>query len=374
MNAPMGRCTMWQAATETQQVEIAGPALDLFPEATYRVVAALQHVLGAWRRRIGRGSLSRRGRLGKLISATLPILIVAAASCSSRRPAPTKGPPFPRQEVIAELKDFQQTLGVERTGNFERYADTPRALFRCYFTGRLELPESYEALRLIESDEPSCAVDEQAYDVFFYAIEAVAGGASPVSPALAEASLDRVLVVVPHEDFHDQREIRQASVDIGEAAATLIGFLAAGEFAKAKYGVASQVFQRLDREARLFLEKARIINAHYERLVGVYSAFRSGDITREDALARKEELFAMLKQECSAPATVPVSFNGCPAAMNNAGLAFDRTYTRYYPMFFKLYDSLDHDTRASVAALKSVLATGPKSEAELLGAMSALSP
>ena len=60
--------------------------------------------------------------------------------------------------------------------------------------------------------------------------------------------------------------------------------------------------------------------------------------------------------------------------MNNAGLAFDRTYTRYYPMFFKLYDSLDHDTRASVAALKSVLATGPKSEAELLGAMSALSP
>ena len=33
MKAPMGRCTMWQAATETQQVEIAGPALDLFPEA-----------------------------------------------------------------------------------------------------------------------------------------------------------------------------------------------------------------------------------------------------------------------------------------------------------------------------------------------------
>lgn len=283
-------------------------------------------------------------------------------------------PPFSRQELITELKDFQHTLGIGSTGNFRRYSDTPQALYRCYFTGKLELPESYDGLRLIESDEPSCAVDEQAYDVFFYRIEAVAGGASPVSPALAEASLDRVLVVVPHEDFHDQRETRQASPDIAEAAATLIGFLAAGEFAKARYGLASQIFRRLDREDWLFLEKARLINAQYERLAGVYSALRSGDVTREDALARKEELFARLKQECAAPATVPVSFNSCPAAMNNAGLAFDRTYTRYYPMFFKLYASLDHDARASIAALKRLLATGPRSEEELLDAMSALSP
>ena len=73
--------------------------------------------------------------------------------------------------------------------------------------------------------------------------------------------------------------------------------------------------------------------------------------------------------EASEPA---VSFNTCPAAMNNAELAFDRTYTRHYPTWFELHESLNRETGATVAALRRVLAAGPQSESELLDARKAL--
>jgi hypothetical protein len=281
-------------------------------------------------------------------------------------------PLSPRQALIGDLQEFQQALGVERTGNFRRYAGERHAIYRCYFTGKLELPESYEGLRLVERDEPACALDESEYDVFLYAIEAVASGESPVSPALAEAPLERVLVVVPHEDFHNQRETKRASADIVEAAATLVGFLTAADFARARYGETSEAFQRLALEPARFLDKANQINGVYARLARVYDAFRAGTLTREEALARKAALFEDLAGDCgAAPAA---SFNTCPAVMNNAGLAFDRTYTRYYAAWFELYEALGRDTMAAVAAFKRVLGEGPRSEAELRRAHGAARP
>lgn len=314
----------------------------------------------------------RRQQVTTPAAATALLLVCAAvgaavAGCGAERSAPAVDPPFPRQAIIAELQEFQRSLGVERTGNFRRFSDAQDAVYRCYFTGQLELPASYEALQLVERDEPGCAVDEQEYDVFFYPIEAVASGSSPVSPALADASLERALVVVAHEDFHNQQETAQASFDIAEAAATLTGFLTTRDFAKIKYGEESELFRRLDREAERFLVKAGIVNAYYRRLAGVYDAYGSEALTRDEALARKSALYGELERECQASETA-TSFNTCPAAMNNAGLAFDRTYTRHYPAWFELYESLDRDTGTTVAALKRVLATGPQSETELLDA------
>jgi hypothetical protein len=293
----------------------------------------------------------------------LVVLMSGAIGCGARRPAPP-GEPFAHQEVIDELQEFARGLGIASTGNFQRYAGAPRALFRCYFTGTLELPASYEQLKMVETAEPACAVDDRMFDVFFYQIEAVATGASPVTPSLSEAPLERVLMVVPHEDFHSQREARRAAPDIAEAGATLIGFLTASEFAKAKYGADSGLFRRLDSEARLFFEKARVVNAFFEELTALYAEFRSASITREAALAAKARLFAALERECTG--LVPASaFNRCPAVLNNAGLSFDRTYTRFFPLLYELHTSLG-DVRASVAALKRLLASSPQNEAELL--------
>jgi hypothetical protein len=296
---------------------------------------------------------------------------IGVATCSSARLATAVEPASPRRTVIDELQAFQEDLGIERTGNFQRFSDAQDAVYRCYFTGQFELPASYEALRLVEPDEPTCPVDEATYDLFFYPIEAVASGSSPVSPALVNAALERALVVVPHEDFHNQPETAQASFDVAEAAATLIGFVTARDFARVTYGEESDVFQRLDHEVDRFLLKARIVNAYFQRLSDVYRAYDTGDLTREHALATKASFYADFDRECKASAPA-ASFNICPAVMNNAGLAFDSTYTRHFPTWFELYKSLGRDTRATIATFRHVLATGPQSETDLIDATRAL--
>ena len=267
---------------------------------------------------------------------------------------PAPGKPFEAfqtdEAVCRQYARYQ--LGVEPAE-----AASQSAVNRCYFTGKLELPGSYRDLHLVRGGDAGCSVDTQKYDVFFYPAEAVATGASPVTPALANAPLERLLVVVPHEDFHSQAETRGSSPEVAEAAATLIGFLTASEFAKDRYGEGSQAFQRLDREARLFLQKASIVNLYHDRVSALYSSFRSGTITRQTALARKGELFLALERECAAIVPDPVSFNKCPAAMNNAGLAFDNTYTRRYPAMFDRYERSGEDTRATIVDLRRLLAS-----------------
>ena len=294
-----------------------------------------------------------------------PILVAALAACSLNRPVATTPAAAPQtalqpsssQAIVEDMKAFEQTLGLEATNNFLRYSAAERAVHRCYFTEKLELPRSYRDLHLAQGTEAGCSVDTQQYDVFFYPAEVVASGASPVTPALADASLERLLVVVPHEDFHNQADARGARPEMAEAAATLIGFLTASEFARQRYGESSQSFQNLNREARLFLQKASIVNVYHDKVSSLYSSFRSGTITRETALAGKEELFQELGRACAAITPDPVSFNKCPAAMNNAGLAFDNTYTREYPGMFDLYEQSGEDTAATILDLKRLLAT-----------------
>ena len=81
----------------------------------------------------------------------------------------------------------------------------------------------------------------------------------------------------------------------------------------------------------------------------------------EQTLERKHALFDELQRSCSAITPDPVSFNKCPAAMNNAGLAFDRTYTAHYPMLHDLYALLGGDTSALVSTLKRLMANWPAS-------------
>src|SRR5205823_8814010 len=143
--------------------------------------------------------------------------------------------------------------------------------------------------------------------------------------SLADASVERVLMVVPHEDFHNQAEARGAPTEVAESAATLVGFLTASAFAKDTLGESSPTYRGLDREAGLFLQKSLIVNRYYDKLSTLYAAFRSGTLTPAQTLDAKAALFVELRQSCSGISPDPVSFNKCPAAMNNAGLAFDRT-------------------------------------------------
>lgn len=306
-------------------------------------------------------------------AATLILVWLAAASaagCAGRvraavmPPAPAVSPAHVvGLELIGDLKDFAEELGSHATENFLGYSDRRTSDNRCYFTGKLELPEFYNTLRMVREDGDRCAARSAEFDVFFYPVEAVASGHETITVALAEASTERVLVVVPHEDFHNQREARNAPTEAAEAAATLVGFLTASAFAKDRFGAESSTARVLERDPDLFLRKALIVNAYYDRVKALYEEFRSGSISADQVLERKETLYAELRSACSAISPDPASFNKCPAALNNAGLAFDRTYTRHYPMVHELYKSLGSDPAALVVALKRLLENWPASAA-----------
>jgi hypothetical protein len=300
----------------------------------------------------------------------IALLFVMASSACAAKTAPEAAPSVPGAsrpstfsglEIIGELKAFEEALGGRETENFLRYSSRPTADDRCYFTGKLQLPEFYSGLRLVREDEARCTARSSDFDVFFYPVQAVASGEEAVSVALSEAPVERVLVVVPHEDFHNQPELRKAPTEVAEAAATLVGFVTASGFAKEKYGADSPTFRSVDRDAALFLHKSFIVNRYYDMLSELYEAFRSGALTEQQTLDRKAELFAELQQSCSGISPDPVSFNKCPAAMNNAGLAFDRTYTSSYPILHELYMLLGGDTPALVATLKQLLTKWPSS-------------
>jgi hypothetical protein len=141
-----------------------------------------------------------------------------------------------------------------------------------------------------------------------------------------------------------------------------VGFLTASDFAREKFGEDSPTFRMLERDADLFLRKSIVVNRFYEKVSELYKAYGSGGLTRQQALENKSALFAELQQACSAISPDPVSFNKCPAAMNNAGLAFDRTYTRNYPIMHELYGSLGKNTATLVMTLKRLLPSWPGTE------------
>ena len=131
--------------------------------------------------------------------------VTLACGCATRtRPQvdPLRAPSvFSGIEMIGELKAFEESLGGHETDNFLRYSSRPTADDRCYFTGRLQLPEFYSGLRMVREAESRCLARATESDVFFYPVQAVASGEETVTVALADAPVERVLVVVPHEDF-----------------------------------------------------------------------------------------------------------------------------------------------------------------------------
>ena len=90
--------------------------------------------------------------------------------------------------------------------------------------------------------------------------------------------MERQLVVVPHEDFHQSPEARRAPPPLDEASATLVGFLTAAEYARRRYGAESEVYRNLAREPELFARKAEIVNRYHARLSRLYAETRAGRV------------------------------------------------------------------------------------------------
>ncbi len=304
---------------------------------------------------------SRPGRV-PAVALLLPLascamLVTACVATRGTAVPASRSAPSATQTIIAALKAYETRVGFAPTRNFVEATNVAFA-GRCYYTGKLELPESYQALRLVGANNGRCSLDESALDVFPYALETAATGTSAVTPALENATLARMLMLVPHEDFHNQPEAQRAAPSVAEAAATLAGFVTAAGFAREYFGPDSTIVRHLATEPTLFAAKAAIVNRYYDEVAALYAAYRAGHLQRDDVLDRKHRLFAELGQTCVESHGTPVSFNQCPAVLNNAGLAFDRTYTRDFPALLALARRLDTNVSETVARLRQTLAAG----------------
>jgi hypothetical protein len=308
-------------------------------------------------------------RLSDIAVLVLPLILGA---CRHIPPVAASPELSPRQKLIGNVQEFGRSSGFEATGSFSHHSADRQAFYRCYYTEKLRLPDSYDGLKLEDGTAQGCDIDERKYDVFFYPVEAIASPKVPVTGALTEASLERVAVVVSHEEFHQQKAIRRLPVTVGEAAATLIGFQTAAGYALAAYGRASSSYRNLSGEAERFLKKAEIINRFHASLATVYRQAADGKIARAAALSEKRRLFEQLQHACEAITPAPSSFHPCPAAMNNAGLAFDHTYAKHYALLYQLALNRGQNLPSLVGILQNIPETRRFSEQEAVAFLSKL--
>jgi len=292
---------------------------------------------------------------------TLLLLALLAGPVAATDP-PQNPNTADRKDLVSAVKVLEKKLGFRRTKNFHKGTAESAVAYRCYYTGKLELPDSYEKLQLLQGTKAGCPLDTEKYDVFFYPLDAVGSGKTPVSDSLAHEPMERFLVVVPHEDFHANKELRKLPAAWGEASATLIGFLTAQEVARQKFGENSEVYRNLQVEPELFARKAEIVNRYHAQLSRLYAAARAGQVSERDALAQKQQAFEELQQACTAFTPEPKSFNRCLAANNNAGLAFDETYTKYYPMMYQIYLAEGRELKPTAEALEKALKASTEAE------------
>ena len=277
----------------------------------------------------------------------LPLILLRLPALSQ----PVNPDPLLSRSEIAEIQVFEKKMGFQETKNFRTESARQHAYFLCYSTGLLQLPDSYEGLRLTPATEAGCRINGRKRDLFFYSVEALAGKAR-ITPSLIEASDERKAVVVVHEDFHSM--MREAPAPIAEAATTLVGFLTAAEFARDRFGEGSDLHRNLSQEAELFLRKADLVRAYHSRLRLLYTSVRQGGMSAAAALGAKQQIFEELGRSCREISPEPRSFNRCPPVLNNAGLAFDMTYADYYPLVYQMYLAQDRNLKQTVERLKQL--------------------
>jgi len=142
-----------------------------------------------------------------------------------------------------------------------------------------------------------------------------------------------------------------------------VGLLTAREFTRQRLGPDSPPYRNLSNDPELFLRKAGIVNSCHARATAMYSRARDDG----GVWAAKPRLFAELQQECAAITPDPASFKKFVGAANNAGLAFDYTYTKYYPLFYELHAAQGRNLQATVGAIRRLRSEKIRSEDALLG-------
>lgn len=253
-----------------------------------------------------------------------------------------------RMALVREIKAYQEKLGWNPTTNFTQYEGGLVTYDYCLVAD----PLSFE-IRSYEIGKNECAqLGKGGKDTVFYQYEALASIGTPLSRSMVAADLARFIMVVFHEDFHEQIA-SIPSLALNESATQLIGFLAARDFALAKYGEHSQVYRALAHDVEESLRDADIERRYHDALSRLYEERDRGAIDRATALARKAKLYQAMRVECASVRLATA--DSCVNNTNNAALGQSYLYARYYPLFYDLHTCFGRDAKKTSAAIVALV-------------------
>lgn len=198
-------------------------------------------------------------------------------------------------------------------------------------------------MKIAKGKKEGCGMDESMWDVFFYPSQAFTGGLG-LQKSLTKESLERFIMVIFHEDYHE--EVPPTPPDVNESATTMMGLAAAIDFARATYGEDSPIYKNLLLEPKLHLQKSLIVNRYYDEIKALYTKFHRGEVSKAFVLWEKKRLFDALEKECNAIRPWPKTISPRLTALNNAGLGFDITYTRHFPRMYDMWMRSGKDAKA----------------------------
>jgi len=279
----------------------------------------------------------------KIILIFLAILVVGSGAVYSFLEIKERKEINYRLELIREIQEFEKKFGFKETSNFKEYDPETEveAFYLCYFTEKTVLPHSHDdpQLFLRWSKEEFPKVDSEKYDIFYYRAEALAGKRE-ITEALLKTSLSRMLMVVVHEDFHEQMEYPSG---IEEPLATLVSILLAQEFAKEKFGKESEVYKNLEKKLKRWTELSPLFIKYFGLLSELYLKYQQEKITLKETLLKKEDLYKALAEEIRQKTKKEF-----PYPLNNALLAFAMTCIRYFPLAYQVYLSTNQNLSETI--------------------------
>jgi hypothetical protein len=242
-----------------------------------------------------------------------------------------------RLDLIKEIKIFEKRFGFKETPNFKHLSSWISVYYILWYCPKFSLPYSYDDpqmnWRIFYQRPKKLPIDAETFDYFYHRVEALAGK-SEITPALLKAPLDRMIMVIFHEDFHEQ--INYFPTGLEEPFASLAGYLLALDFSKEKFGRDSKVYQKLKRNLEYNLKSERIYRKHYRILTQLYQNFREGKISKKEALKLREKIFENLDRELNTLAQ-KIGIKVPKIKRNNATIALSLTYLRHLNLAYRVY-------------------------------------
>lgn len=175
----------------------------------------------------------------------------------------------------------------------------------------------------------------------------------PVYSFMKDFSLFEIASLIIHEETHSTLFIKD-QVQFNEEMATFIGNEGALRFIKAKFGDSSEPLKKAEKESRDYQTYIGLIDSLYHRLKFVYE----DTISEQGKLQKKQEIIGQFKgfvtDKYDSLFRTP-NYRGLnKAAINNAFISADITYTFDLKEFYDLYQKDNRDFRAMLSRLKTL--------------------